>query len=89
MNHKAIFPDAFDRTPNDPCVLLSAASVRRLYEAKNGADADGWPEFSWDKAENFIAQQAKQHNWDVVEFHGRQVLLKKNLVSVASTINKG
>jgi hypothetical protein len=74
-----VFPDSNDRTPNDPCVLLSWASVRRLYEKANGAQEDGGPVITTDAIKVFIHHQAAANDWDVVEFHGKQVLLKKIL----------
>lgn len=73
------FPDGNDRTPNDPCVLLSSASVRRLYESEKGSVKDGAPAYTDKDVCNFIAIKAKECNWDKVEFLNKQVLLKKNL----------
>lgn len=74
------FPDGNDRTPNDPCVLLSAASIRRMYEAERGSVRDGAPAYTDDDVRNFITTKAKENNWDDVEFLNSQVLLKKKLL---------
>ena len=73
------FPNGNDRTPNDPCVLLSAASVRRLYEAEHGSVKDGSKPYTDADVCNFVAIKAKENNWDNVEFMNGQVLLKKKL----------
>ena len=75
-----VFPDANDRTPNDPCVLLSWASVQRLYYGiGNGSLEDGGPVLDKLKLKAFIQRQAAENDWDEVEFLGKQVLLKKTL----------
>lgn len=73
------FPDGNDRTPNDPCVLLSTASVVRLFEANLGAGKDGSPEYTNADVLRYIKLAAKKYNWDAVEIIHGQVLLRKNL----------
>jgi hypothetical protein len=73
------FPDGFDRTINDPCVLLSAASVRRLYIDAHGAEKDGYPPITDDNLKRFIEEKSKEMNWGSFEFKGGQVLLTLNL----------
>jgi hypothetical protein len=79
--HDQKFPDGNDRTPNDPCVLLSAASVKRIYNKDEDVDLSklGYPIGSQVSINAFIEIAAKQHNWDSFEFINGQVLLKKDL----------
>lgn len=73
------FPDGNDRTPNDPCLLLSSASAKKLYEDHNGSPVTGYPDFTHQDVIAFICLKAKEWNWDEVEVYSRQIVLKKKM----------
>lgn len=76
---KQKFPDGNDRTPNDPCLILSSTSVARLYEDAKGNPSEGAPTYTTSDVMKFFKEKAKEHNWDSVTFINRQVLLRKNI----------
>ena len=56
------FPDGNDRTPNDPCLLLTAASVKRIYESNCGRPEDGHRDYTWEDVKEFFTKKAKENN---------------------------
>jgi hypothetical protein len=70
------FPNGKDRTPNDPCILLTSLELLKLYNY-NHLDIKEY-EVN-DIVKQWVNEAAPGQNWQEIKFYGNQVLLVANV----------
>lgn len=77
------FPSPMDRTPNDPCVLISSRNVkkaiRNVHPSEMPASDDSDPNYGIKTAFEWMA---KEHGWNKVTWFGLSALLQIEAILV-------
>lgn len=73
---KILFPDANDRTVNNPSTLINKIDILRLYNQSHDEKATSVT----DGVKKWINEEAQQNLWSKCEFSGEQCLLTANVV---------
>lgn len=71
------FPDANDRTPNNPCVLLDYKEVIKIYNDDSKYYHDQVSKIN-NTVREWFEEKAQKYDWDDIKFIGGQCLLINN-----------
>ncbi len=71
------FPDANDRTPNNPCVLLDRKEVIKIYNDDSKHYHDQVSKIN-NTVREWFEEKAQKYDWDDIKFIGGQCLLINN-----------
>lgn len=70
--NETLFPNGNDRTPNDPAVLISWKSARKIYEANH--TEDNKPP-SFDEVYAWFLKKYRDNNFSQITSYGKSILL--------------
>ena len=68
------FPNANDRTPNNPCILLNNKEIIKIYNNDPTHYHDQVVKMNT-KVQKWFEEKAQEYDWDEVKFIGGQCLL--------------